>query len=292
MKAYLRCFFEEYSYEATDAETLLRAYETIVADATAEALFSEALSAYESDFRIDYKKEILGRAEKIASVTQINHYTVVLLLFISLTKHLKELYLLRGLSMQIYRDSVLDLKWKLEECKAVRGICGSFVGDWFPGFFSLDRFALGRLQFEIRTMSYDYEKDGVKLEKGVSRVINVHIPRTGTPLDKESCDAAYAAARAFFADVVGENAPFICHSWLLFPENKVLFPARTNVYRFLSEYDVIDWEFNDGEDLWRLFDTYELNPDRLPTNGALRRAYAEHLKSGGRVGCGFGVKIN
>jgi len=291
MKAYLRCFFEEYSYEAADAEILLQAYETIVANATAEKLLAKALAAYEADFRIDYGTEILGRAEKIAEITQINGYTVVLLLFICLTRHLKELYLARGLSMQIYRDSVLDLKWKLEECKAVRGICGSFVGSWFPGFFSLDRFAIGRLQFEIRTMSYDYEKDGVKLKKGVSRAINVHIPRTGTPLDKESCDAAYAAAREFFADELGENAPFICHSWLLFPKNKELFPARTNVYRFMSEYDIIDRDLNNGEDLWRLFDTYELNPDRLPTNGALRRAYAEHLKRGGRVGCGFGVKI-
>jgi len=59
----------------------------------------------------------------------------------------------------------------------------------------------------------------------------------------------------------------------------------------MSEYDIIDWGFNEGQDLWRLFDTHEMNPDRLPSNGSLRRAYIEHLKRGGRVGWGFGVKI-
>ena len=59
----------------------------------------------------------------------------------------------------------------------------------------------------------------------------------------------------------------------------------------MSEFDVVEWGYNEGQDLWRLFDTQEMNPDRLPTDTTLRRAYAEHLKRGGRVGWGYGVKI-
>ena len=59
----------------------------------------------------------------------------------------------------------------------------------------------------------------------------------------------------------------------------------------MMEYDVVQQGFNEGQDLWRLFDTIEANPDRLPADSSMRRAYITHLKKGGRVGWGAGVKI-
>lgn len=291
MREYLIHFFKEFAYEEADAQHLLAAYDTVIADEAAGGLLSDALAAYGADVCTDYDTQILGRAKEIAKRTGVHPYTADLLVFLCLTRHLKAVYEERGMDQQIYRDSALDLKWKLEECKAVKGICGSFVASWFPGFFKLSRVALGRLQFEVVTAKMDYDKKGVRLVKGESKVINVHIPRTGTPMDKESCDRAYAQARAFFKEQVGENCPFVCHSWLLYPENKEILPPHTNTYRFLSEYDVVEWGVNEGQDLWRLFDTEEKNPARLPTNGSLRRCYAEHLKKGGRVGWGLGVKV-
>ena len=291
MRGYLTEFFNEFAYERADADHLLSTYDAIVASSEASTLLSEALAAYDADFSLNYKEEIFGRAKSIAAITSLHPFTVELLVFICMTKRLRALYAEKGLDMQIYKDSVLDLKWKLEECKVVRGICGSFVAGWFPRFFNLSRFALGRLQFELLTIGFDYEKNGVKLKKDESVVINVHIPRTGTPLDKESCDKAYAQAREFFKDKAGENAAFICNSWLLYPENKNILSPRTNTYRFMSEYDIVKWNTNTGEDLWRLFDTDEKNPFRLPTDSSFRACYAEHLKNGGRVGTGIGIKI-
>ena len=291
MKEYLINFFNEFDYEDKDARYLFCVYEKIAENESANKLLGEVLSAYEANIAMDYQTVIFARTKKIAEITKIHDYTVELLTFICMTKHLKVVYAEKGLDMQIYRDSVLDLKWKLEECKAVKGIRGSFVSPWFCGFFDLTRVALGRLQFEIITTWQDYEKNGVKLEADKSKVINVHIPRTGTPLDKESCDKAYAQAREFFKEQVGEKCPFVCYSWLLYPENKDILPHHTNTYRFMSEYDIIGWEVNFGEDLWRLFDTEEKNPDRLPADTTMRRCYVEHLKREGRVGCGFGVKI-
>lgn len=291
MRNYLSDFFIEFEYEKADAEYLLNAYEKISADEKAGRLFDEIMSAYKANISMDYQAELFKRTRGISEITGIHDYTVELLAFICMTKHLKNTYSEKGLDLQIYRDSVLDLKWKLEECKIVKGIRGSFVSPWFCGFFDLTRFALGRLQFEIITTWQDYEKNGVKLEADKSKVINVHIPRTGTPLDKESCDKAYAQAREFFKEQVGENCPFVCFSWLLYPENKDILPKHTNTYRFMSEYDIIGSETNYGEDLWRLFDTEEKNPDRLPTDTSMRRCYVEHLKKGGRVGNGFGVRI-
>ena len=291
MKEYLIQFFQEFEYEPADATCFIEAYDAIAANAEALSLLEAAFAAYRENIHLDYKEEIQQRSAQIATLVDLHVYTVDLLVYICLTRHLRELYLQKGIDVQIFQDSVRDLKWKLEECKIIKGIRGSFVASWFPGFFRLERFALGRLQFEITTAQRDYEKKGIKLQKGVSRVINVHIPRTGRPMDKESCDASYAAARAFFADELGENCTFACGSWLLFPENKNIVPPTSNTYRFLCEYDVVDWGYNEGQDLWRLFDTTETDPEKLPTNTSLRRAYAEHLKNGGKVGWGIGYKI-
>lgn len=291
MRIYLCDFMKECAYDEKDAQTLLAAYDRIAADQEAKALFEEACAVYEADNSVQDEAAFYGRTRRISECTGVHDYTTELLVFMAMTKHLKALYLEKGISMQIYLDTVLDLKWKLEECKAVKGICGSFVSPWFFGFFDLTRFALGRLQFELVTMERSYETNEVRLEAGKSKVINVHIPRTGTPLDRESCEQSYTQARAFFRDQIGEKAVFVCDSWLLYPENKRILPSNTNTYRFLSEYDIIDWKVNFGEDLWRLFDTEEKNPDRLPTDSTMRRCYAAHLKQGGRVGSGFGVKV-
>ena len=100
-----------------------------------------------------------------------------------------------------------------------------------------------------------------------------------------------SAAREFFRAENGETYPFVCWSWLLFPDNKQLFSEKSNTYRFLSEYDIIDVDYDNGENLWRLFDTEERNPDRLPTDTRVRRNYVAYLKSGKRVGWGLGIKL-
>ena len=291
MREYLISYFDEFEYEKNDARQLLCAYDIITKCEKADRAFCDALSAYGASISIDYQTEILNRASIASKASGVHTYTAELLMFICMTKRLRELYVQQGIDMQIYKDSVLDLKWKLEECKAVKGICGSFVAPWFVGFFDLTRFALGRLQFEIIKFPYDYKKDGLVLKKDESRVINVHIPRTGTPMDKQSCDKSYARAREFFKAEVGENCPFVCHSWLLYPDNKNILPQNTNTYRFMSEFDVFEWGHNDGEDLWRLFDSDEKDPYKLPTDTTLRRCYVQHLKRGGRLGWGCGVKL-
>ena len=292
MRGYLERFFADFSYEKEDAAHLLCAYDTIASGDRAAALLHECIALYEKDHHLNYKKEILEtRAKMIAEETALHPYTVELLIFICLSRHLKALYAEKDLSPTIYRDSMLDLKWKLIECKLVKGICGSFVAAWFPGFFDLTRFALGRLQFEIVNFGHHYEKNGIVLTPE-TKVINVHIPRTGGPMDKQSCDDAYAQARAFFANAVGENAPFVCHSWLLFPEHRKMLSPTSNIYRFMSEYEILESGVNSGYDLWRFFDTDEKDPEKLPTNTSLRRAYVAYLKNGGKPGWGFGVKLN
>ena len=282
----------ELGFDKEAVESLSADIEKIYANEEAKALFAGAVDDYERDIRSNYT-ELREAAKRAGEIVGVHAYSAELLLFICFSKHLRELYRLRGISDRIWFDSMSDLKWKLWECKAVKGIWGSFVAGWFPGFFNLTRFALGRLQFEIVAFDGEYEKNGKALKKG-DKVINVHIPRTLTPLDKESRDDAYAQAAEFFRNMTdGAPIAFVCSSWLLYPEAEKILPAHSNIRGFMADYDIIRSKTNgEGEygDMWRLFDmdfTGDFND--YPEDSSLRRAYKKFLLDGNRTGSGYGV---
>ena len=292
MIEYVLSFMNELGFDKEAVESLSADIEKIYANEEAKALFAGAVDDYERDIHSNYT-ELREAAKRAGEIVGVHAYSAELLLFICFSKHLRELYRLRGISDRIWFDSMSDLKWKLWECKAVKGIWGSFVAGWFPGFFNLTRFALGRLQFEIVAFDGEYEKNGRSLKKG-DKVINVHIPRTLTPLDKESRDDAYAQAAEFFRDMTdGAPIAFVCSSWLLYPEAEKILPAHSNIRGFMADYDMIRSKVNgEGEygDMWRLFDmdfTGDLND--YPEDSSLRRAYKKFLLDGNRTGSGYGV---
>ncbi len=288
MRDYISQFFKDFEYDASDATFLLAEYERIDTCEEAREAFLLAVAEYEKDICGDYK-EMITLADKAAACTGVHEYTAEFLLFVCLSKHLKEEYATRGIDLEVYHNSLLDLRYKVDECKLVYGIVGSFVADWFKGFFNLTRFAFGRLQFEVIDFNENYEKDGHCLTPE-SRVINVHIPRSGEPLTEAACAEAYRIAKDFYKDEVGDPTPFVCHSWLLNPAHDDFLPKHTNTYRFYKSFDVFRVDLDrDRKNLWRLFDTMEKNCDRLPADSSIRRAYIEFLKKGGKMASGYGV---
>ena len=121
------------------------------------------------------------------------------------------------------------------------------------------------------------------------KIDGVEIEYATTVRDEASCIEAYQMAKEFFTEIEGEEKPFVCHSWLLYPAHEEILNHNSNTYKFFSRFDVFESGDNEGDDLWRLFDTEDRNPDRLPTNSSFRRNYVEHLKKGGLVGWGYGV---
>ena len=289
MRTYLCGFLEDFQYPRDAADVLLDAYDRIDANAEARELWTQAIALYEADRYCNYE-DAVGLADRAADLGGIHEYTAELLLFICLSKHLRTLYETHGLPLSYYRRSMEDLRYKLDECRLVYGIVGTFVAMWFKGFFCLERFGMGRLQFEIRTLGVAYQKNGIALSPE-SKVINVHIPRSGEPLTEEACREAYRLAKAFYKDEIPTDpCPFICHSWLLYPELEGLLKKTSNTYRFLKSFEILKVEPDRSRrDLWRLFDTMEQNPDRLPTDTSMRRAIVEHLKRGGSLGEGLGI---
>lgn len=292
MKTYALSFMTEIGFDDEAIEALSSDLERMLAEPESKAIIEKQVALYETDVNRNYG-EILSEIDKAAEIAGVHKYSAKLLIFILFSKHLRELYKQSGISDKIWFDSMCDLKWKLWECKAVKGIWGSFVAGWFPGFFNLTRFALGRLQFEIVAFDGEYEKNGRSLKKG-DKVINVHIPRTLTPLDKESRDDAYSQAAEFFRDMTdGAPIAFVCSSWLLYPEAEKILPAHSNIRGFMADYDIIRSKTNEeGQhgDMWRLFDmdfTGDFND--YPEDSSLRRAYKKFLLDGNRTGSGYGV---
>lgn len=288
MKQYIIEFLKEFDYSNESSKILVENYDKITENEEANAIWESAIEMYNKSINCDYN-EIIAKSDKVAEMLYLNEYTLNLLVFICLSKRMREVYKERGIDDEIYKNTVLDLKYKMLECEAIKGVCGTFVVAWFPGFFNLTRFALGRLQFEIIEFGYSFEKDGKKLIPE-SKVINVHIPRTLTPLDEKSCDEAFLMAKEFFKEEVGKPLAFACHSWLLYPENEKILSEKSNTYKFMKRFNIVSSGIDkDNNDLWRLFDTDERDYRKLPADSGFRRAYVEHLKNGGKTGWGQGV---
>ena len=107
-------------------------------------------------------------------------------------------------------------------------------------------------------------------------------------------DAACAEASAYFRKKYrNDRIVFACHSWLLYPENKRILSATSNLLSFISRFEVIDVEEDRTyHDVWRLFDKeYTGDPSDLPQDTSLRRAYAQRIKEHLPLGIALGVWI-
>ena len=252
--------------------------------------FLDIIKQYENDsFDFDL---MLSNMKAIAEKCNICPYSAYMILFICMSERLHKLYNEKGIDDTIFYNTMLDLRYKLEECKLVHNQIGTFVPKWYKGFFEMKIFALGRLQFEINHTWFDCKVNGKTIPKG-TKVLSVHIPRTGTKLEHSLVLESYENAKQFFKDDFNEDIIFICNSWLLYPWNRTVLKGGSNLAQFYDDFTVVQsGEYNNYSEIWRLFDClYDGNPDNLPSDTSLRRAYIERIKSNLPIGHGTGVII-
>lgn len=291
-KNYLDQFMRSFKYaEDVQAEifsALERTYTRIENREKLEKIRAE----YAQDSSMDFSK-VIRFSDELSLQTGVNGYTMYALTLILLAEISKKHYALNGISQEMWKQNFLDLSYKIEECKLVKGVVGVFCPDWYGRFFAVTRFSFGKLQFEKDIFPYDYCKNGVELSDG-DTVVNVHIPRTGGRLTPQDVEYACAEASKFFkAKYLLNRIVFVCHSWLLYPENKKMLSVDSNLYSFIDRFDVIKWEEDrQYRDAWRLFDMeYKGDANALPQNTSLRKAYAQRIKSGQPTGWGYGVWV-
>ena len=292
MRDYLNHFFIEFAYPKEAAWVLMKQYERINAQQHLEKEIEQILSEYENDKFCEYAV-LINRMKEISEKAGIHEFEGNILLLAGMARRLKAYYQQEDLDERIWFQSMSDLKYKVLECKDVFGIWGLARPLWFEGFFNMTRFGLNRLQFELVPLRLPYQKEGFSLQEGM-QVINVHIPRSGIRLYKEIVDASYKEAALFFKERYGlEQIVFVCDSWLLYPKNLEVLSPGSNLYSFITDYDIVQWgEYQDYEQVWRLFDkNYESDVDKLPQDTSLRKAYADWIRLGKKTGWGYGVKV-
>lgn len=291
MREYLINFMDSFEYPEEAKAALLTCFDSMMADADAASTIKGYIKKYENGEAYEHNA-MLSDVTSSALAIGMPWQTAHLIMGILLSKTLKRKYEEKGISEQIWHDTMLDFKCKLFECHRVYHIWGSFVGHWWAEFFSMNIFALGRLQYQMKTFDRTYD-DGELHITPDTRALWIHIPSAG-PLTKELRQDSYRRAREFFSDYFGDSpAIFICSSWLLYPEHENMLSPKSNVVDFMHDFKIIERiEFEKSNDLWRIFeDAYVLPYNMLPRNNSMRRAYAERLCEGKTVGRGVGFFV-
>ena len=289
---YLVDFLDSFAFPETAKESILDTYATLVATKKERFLF-DCVADYGAN-NCTYNDGI-ERIKVLAKETGIHEYALTLVYLIYVADILKERYKARGIDEIIWHDTVSDLKYKALDCEGLFGVWGTKDAPWHKGFFEMQKFGFGKLQFEPAAFGAKYEKNGIILQED-SPVLYVHVPRTGEKLDYDGVKSSYKQAAAFykkyFADTYADKpVVFVFRSWMLFEKHKDIMKPTSNFMRFCNDFDVFQYgEYPDYTSVWRVFYRfYEGNLSAMPTDTSLQRAYIEIINNKEKTGWGWGV---
>ena len=240
-------------FPTEEINAVLETYSIISNNCDANLIFEQHVLLYENDVLPDFWAA-LQMIKKAAEIANASKETTLLAFMVCLTKHLRERYEKAGINETFFNDVISDIKAKSLECDEVYGIYGTFVPEWFGRFFSMTRYALGRLQFETRYLPDEITVNGITIKQD-TLTIAVHIP-SGAPLDINECKKSFKLAYEKFAPLFPDGKViFHCISWLLAPDNKKLLPEKSNIVKFMDFFQIVPWNKDIEHDFWRIFGT-------------------------------------
>jgi len=199
-----------------------------------------------------------------------------------------------GLSISLYYSLICDITCKMRECRARYNIIGVSSFNWFHKQFLMQLFSLGRFQYVKGefSASFPYCFKDITVNPG-DDVYYIHIP-SGDSMTEKKRYASYKKAFDFFGKKSGEHIIFVCESWLLYPQNKFIFPENSNLMGFLNDFDIIkSYEHEEPfRNAWCIFyKNYEGDTSVLPHETTLQKNYIKWLDAGNKVGIGYGIII-
>ena len=241
-------------------------------------------------------RRFLEKLTVLAKKYSIDENTLHFVFLLLSAETLYKRYLKQGISEEIFYDTIKDLKYKLIECIDCKGYVGTFVPHWFERFYRLERFALGRFQYDFTDTDREIvTPSGVRIKKG-TKVLFLHIPSSGVPLTDDVRMDSYKKAYDFFKDtsyVKNGKIVFVCHSWLLYKKHYEFLPQNSNILKFMNDFNIYDGYISEtNEEMWRIFGKYDKAPAcELPEDTSLKRAYKKWLCDGNTTGGGAGVIV-
>ncbi len=234
--------------------------------------------------------------KKIGFIHHVKYETLTFVWLIITSEIVLERYKQKGLSEELYWNTLMDLKYKFKECVDCKECYGTFVGSWYDGFYCLNRFALGRFQFEHSVYGGEdfTASNGITIKKG-DKTIGFHIPSSGIPLTDDIRIDSYKKAYEFFKDDVRTDGILIfeCGSWLLYDGNREILSENSNTVKFINDFQICQSKDKPKfYDAWRVFGKAGYgNPKKWPEDTAMRRAFKNHVLKGGKTGSGHGFVL-
>ncbi len=260
----------------------------------------KANKIYESMYRAYWLKKknfdtFRDKTDALSEETGVHKYTLHLVLLLNCTKPLLAAYKKQGISEDIYWNTVRDLYSKAMECKENYNIWGTFVEGWFIGFYKLERFGIGRFQYEYTEFGENYYNEfGVELHED-DFVVGMHIPSHQGPITYDARVDSYARAFEFFKDKFpGGKLIVECNSWLLYPDNLNIFNEKSNVSDFLLDWEPLDirrtYDFGDA---WRVFGVEQSKKplNELKGTTGMQRSYMNWFAQNKKAGTAYCLLI-
>ena len=295
LKEEAKSYFELLAFPAEAQEYLLAALSKLYQNAEAFAEFAELLASYDESIDVDIRA-MTASMQTVSEKAGIHVLTGYMLMYVCMLPRLRRYYEEKGIPDEIFVRTLCDLRYKVVEGKLVEGVYGISEGaacGWYPSMFACKTLAFARLQFVFGKAGFECEVDGVKVTADTP-VLHIHIPRTGTKIDRESILASYREAAEYYASAFGDR-PIImtCSSWMLFPRHAEFLAPDSNMMQFYHDFHLVSSGYYDNyASVWRLFDChYTGDVDALPANTSLRRAYVDLIRRGEKTGWGRGVII-
>ena len=236
-------------------------------------------------------RDCLKTISRIASDIGVSFNKASMFFLLYCAVLLRQEYKRKGLPESLFWDTLQDLRYKLLECYSLYKEWGTFVPEWYRGFYLCERFALGRLQYEKSVFPYK-EYKGI-LKEG-DRVYSCHIPSNGQLLETDVYLSLKKAYTFYQAELRNGILPIVCHSWLLYQPLETAFMNSRNILCFRNLFDVIEntADLKNG-DFWRVFyrefSLQSLN--EIEPTTSLQKNLKAYLLDGGTLGEGYGVLL-
>ena len=291
--AWLNDFSQKIHLSQGARQTLFETYERVVSAPEARAYWEQARVVLfdRTGYSFDTYRQTL---EDLGSKMGIHPYTLHMTLVCVMAQTLRERYIQANIPLEVFYNTMADVAYKAEESRSCWGVYGCRLATWMYGFFIMDRFGLGRMQYEIRPFKGEqaFSHAGITLLPG-EPVLNMHIP-SGGPLTRPLRLDSYRRAHDFFRDrFPGKPTPIVCHSWLLYPRHDEFLPPTSNILDFGRDFTLLTCEEEPQfSNAWRVFaDKADLPPEQWPEDTALRRAYKQRVLEGKPTGAAYGVLL-
>lgn len=192
----------------------------------------------------------------------------------------------RSIPKEITVSSLKDVNLWIENYKKQYGKLGFAEFGWMTGFYTGERFRLGRLQYNFGAVN-DHIPSG-------DSVLEVHIPQ-GEPLNTKSCLDSFQQAKEFFAEFYPDKKPdyFICDSWLLCPQLEHISDENSNLVQFMKLWTQIPFPSdNSSQAIERVFGFGFKSEDlpNAPEMTRLQKKLKAYLLNGGQINMSAGFR--